>query len=66
MMEESGMLHSYMKESVDGIQTIKAFHAEAHTKARTRELFTVFVTNFNYVTSANPYQSSLVTVTLSG
>lgn len=42
MMEESGMLHSYMKESVDGIQTIKAFHAEAHTKARTRELFTVF------------------------
>lgn len=42
IMEEGGMLHSYMKESVDGIQTIKAFHAETHIKERTRELFTIF------------------------
>ena len=31
-----------------------------------RMMFMSVVTNFNYVTSANPYQSSLVTVTLSG
>lgn len=42
LMLENAQLNSYLKESLDGIQTIKAFNAGSAVKARTRELFTNF------------------------
>ena len=36
---ENGRLNSYIKESVDGIQTVKAFNAGNDVKFRTKELF---------------------------
>ena len=39
VMLENSQLNSFLKESFDNIQTIKAFNAGASVKARTRELF---------------------------
>lgn len=39
LMQESSQLNSYLKESIDGIQTVKAFSAGKMVKLRTKELF---------------------------
>ena len=39
LMVENSRLNSYLKESFDSIQTIKAFNAGTTVKARTKELF---------------------------
>lgn len=39
MMVENGQMNSFLKESFDNIQTVKAFNAGNSVKARTRELF---------------------------
>ena len=39
VMLENSQLNSFLKESFDNIQTVKAFNAGASVKARTRELF---------------------------
>ncbi len=38
-MLENSLLNSYLKESIDGIQTIKASHAEQSVKQKVKELF---------------------------
>lgn len=42
MAIESSKLNSYLKESVDGIQTVKAFGAGPDVKCRTKKLFSNF------------------------
>lgn len=39
LMVENSQLNSYLKETIDGIQTVKAFSAGNTVKARTKELF---------------------------
>lgn len=40
VMMENGVLSAYLKESMEGVQTIKAFQAESRVKSHTRQLFT--------------------------
>lgn len=43
LMEENAEVTSYLKESVDGIETVKAFGAENIVKQKTADKFTKFV-----------------------
>lgn len=42
LMQEGSLLNSYLKESVDGIQTVKACNAGDEVKTHTKELFSNF------------------------
>jgi ATP-binding cassette subfamily B protein len=39
LLSQNGELSSYLKESIDGVQTVKAFQAESYVKQRMKELF---------------------------
>ena len=43
MMENSSQLTSYLKEAVDGAETIKTSHGESYTKHKTHHLFSEFI-----------------------
>lgn len=42
IMEQDAQITSYLKESIDGIETIKAYHCESTTKNKTRKLYNIF------------------------
>lgn len=43
MMEDNSQLTAYLKETIDGAETVKACHAEADVKSKTTQLFSDFV-----------------------
>lgn len=43
VMEESGKLQSFFKESIDGLETVKAANANAQVKDKTNGRFSVFI-----------------------
>lgn len=42
LMEQNAVVTSYLKESIDGIETVKAFDAQENVKNKTKEKFTDF------------------------
>src|SRR5699024_10094458 len=45
VMEKNAMFSSYVKESIDGMETVKAAQAETQTKLKSNTLFQEFMDN---------------------
>ena len=61
-MEDSAQLTSYMVESLNGIQTVKAYNAERKTKQETEIRFVKLLRSVFNLSKANNIQSSLKTL----
>lgn len=48
VMEKNALFSSYVKESIDGMETVKAAQAEEETKKKTKSLFQSFMDNAFY------------------
>ncbi len=59
LMEENAEVVSYLKESIDGIETIKAFGAEKLVKEKTASKFIKFVNNSMKGSIISIFQNSL-------
>lgn len=65
LMEENADVTSYLKESFDGIETVKAFGAENIIKQKTADKFTKFVKDSMKGSIINTVQDSLSSVVAS-
>lgn len=63
VMEKDAIVTSYLKESVDGIETIKAYESEMASKSKTKKLFTDFADKIVKGMVIYTLQDSFVTFT---
>ncbi|MBQ3691815.1 MAG: peptidase domain-containing ABC transporter [Clostridia bacterium] len=63
IMEQEAHVTSYLKESIDGIETIKAYHYESNTKNKTYNLYKKFINKNVRASITYIIQESLVSLT---
>lgn len=63
IMEQGAQVTSYLKESIDGIETIKAYHYENSTKKKTKKLYSDLLNKNVTANVIYIFQESLISVT---